>query len=324
MTTKSVSVLVTGGQGLVGKALQEVIYTDTRSNIKYWFLSRSECDLADEHQVEQLFCNIKPNIVVHLAAKVGGVYDNLNNNYEFFIVNNKINTNVLEACRRYKVERLVNVLSTCIFPAKGITYPLTSDQLHNMPPHYSNIGYSYAKRMLHVGSELLSKQTGMDVINVIPTNLYGKDDNYNLESAHVLPALIHKAYLAKKAGLPLHIKGDGTACRQFLFANDLAKVIKHFAENKCTRDDNRQVSCIVAPPASHEIRISDVVRLITTCLNFNGKIVYETQEENGQLRKTVNDQEIRKYIPDVQFTSLNRGLSETCEYFISNFCNVRK
>lgn len=310
------TVLVTGGYGLVGSALQE----EVKSN-NYYFVGRSDYDLTDEGHVNELFWIVKPKIVVHLAAKVGGVYDNLNNNYDFFTINNKINTNILEACKKYKVDKLVNILSTCIFPDKGVEYPLTQSQLHNGIPHYSNIGYAYAKRMLHVGSELLSKKTGMTVVNLIPTNLYGKNDNYSLESAHVIPSLIHKAYLAHKAGLPLHIKGDGNAYRQFLYANDLAKVIKHFVENETKQ---KQVSCIVAPPESHEISISELVGMIMKEIKFDGEIVYESKGENGQLKKTVNDVEIKTQFPNVSFTTLIDGLSITIKHLIDNFSTVRK
>lgn len=316
----NMSVLVTGGQGLVGKALQEVVEKQ-RETSKYWFLSRSECDLTNETDVDNLFSIMKPKVVVHLAAKVGGVYDNLNNNYDFFTINNRINTNILEACKKHGVEKLNNILSTCIFPDKGVVYPLTSDQLHNGNPHHSNIGYAYAKRMLHMSSELLSKKIGMQVVNIIPTNLYGKNDNYNLESAHVIPALIHKAYLSKEAGMPLHIKGNGKAYRQFLFAGDLANVITHFVEKSL---DTPIVSCIVSPPESHEVNISNVVDMITKIIQFDGEVVYETKEENGQLKKTVNDNELRVYIPHLQFTPLNVGLAMTIDHFTKNYRNVRK
>lgn len=312
-------VLVTGGQGLVGQALQEVVQSNPQP--PHCFLSREQCDLVDEKQVEEMFDMIKPGVVVHLAAKVGGVYDNLNNNYDFLTVNNKINTNVLQACKKYKVRKLINILSTCIFPDKDVVYPLTSDQLHNGKPHYSNIGYAYAKRLLHVASEIMSKETGIKVVNIIPTNLYGANDNYNLDCAHVIPALIHKTYLAKTMGTPLHIKGNGLACRQFLFANDLAKIIHMFAEMNISES---QVTCIVAPPESHEVRISNLVQMIARRLCYNGEIIFDTEEENGQLKKTVDDTELKKYIPNFRFTDLNRGLTYTIEHFVDNFTTVRK
>lgn len=313
-------VLVTGGHGLVGHALQ-TLCTQFDDNVQYLFPTRQDCDLTNAHQVDELFAKTQPDVVVHLAARVGGVYDNLKHNYSFFIDNTKMNTNVLESCRKHSVKKIINILSTCIFPDKGVVYPLTSDQLHNGHPHYSNIGYAYAKRMMHVSSQLLANETEMKVINLIPTNLYGLNDNYNLESAHVIPALIHKAYLSKRAGTPFHIKGNGSAKRQFLFARDLARVIKTFVE-KDTKTN--PVSCIVAPPPDAEISVSELVDIIVRNMECDSEIVYETKEENGQLKKTVDNTELQRYLPDFKFTSLEEGLRLTCSCFVDNYKDVRK
>ena len=136
-----------------------------------------------------------------------------------------MNLNVLEACRINKVKKVVSLLTTCIFPDKNITYPLTSDQLHNGPPHESNYAYAYAKRMLEVQARAYRDQYGMNIVNVIPCNVYGPRDNYNLEASHVIPGLIHKAFLAKHDNKPLKVWGDGTPKREFIYSKDLGKII---------------------------------------------------------------------------------------------------
>jgi len=141
--------------------------------------------------------NLMPEYVIHTAGKIGGLLGNMNHKGQFFYENITINTNVLEAARVAKVEKVLSFLSTCIFP-DNIKYPLTEDQIHNGEPHNSNYPYAYAKRMLDVQSRAYREQYGCNYVCVIPTNIYGPNDNFNLESGHVLPSLIHKCYLAKQ------------------------------------------------------------------------------------------------------------------------------
>jgi GDP-L-fucose synthase len=314
-------VLVTGGQGLVGKSLQKV--SQTVNHINFIFLSRKDCDLRNKDDVFQCFKKHSPDVVVHLASHVGGVYDNMNNNYTYLIDNIAINTNVVEACKEFAVSKLINILSTCIFPNDNVTYPLTSAQLHNGLPHYSNIGYAYSKRILHVASSILAEEMKGDlcVVNLIPTNLYGENDNYNIDAAHVIPALVHKTYQAMKSNSSLYVKGSGTAVRQFLYADDLSRVIVKFLEMPITKNN---VSCIVSPPSSHEISIRLLVTYITNMFNFTGGIVYERLESDGQHKKTTSDSELLQYMPDFEFTNFEDGLESTIDYFIKHYDELRK
>lgn len=329
-------VLVTGSNGLLGKSLQKVVkkYNDSDSNdsdsndsdsdhdipFTYIFLTRKDGDLTNSSHVNDIFERHSPDIVVHLASCVGGVYDNMAKNYDFLVNNLHININIVDACKKYQVKKLINILSTCIFPDLSVTYPLTSDQLHNGLPHNSNIGYAYSKRILHVASELLS-QHGTQVVNLIPTNLYGENDNYNLISSHVLPALIHKTYLAKYNNQPLNVNGSGSALRQFLYIDDLSSVIQYFVVNN---HDEKSISCVVSPPEDQEISIRNAVSIIKEHLDFQGSIVYDISYSDGQLKKTATDIELKKYIPDFKFTPIQDGLKNTIEYFVTNYNNIRK
>jgi len=138
-----------------------------------------------------------PEYVIHTAGKVGGLLGNMNNKGQFFYENIMINTNVLESARLTNVKKVVSFLSTCVFP-DNVKYPLTEDQIHNGEPHNSNYPYAYAKRMLDVQSRAYREQYDCNYICVIPTNIYGPNDNFNLKNGHVLPSLIHKCYLAKQ------------------------------------------------------------------------------------------------------------------------------
>lgn len=333
-------VLVTGGTGLVGKSIQELIGI---SENEFIFLSSEDCDLRHEEAVDTLFYEIKPDTVVHLAARVGGLYANMDSNYRMLIDNLKINTNILESCDKYKVKRLINILSTCIFPEdnqyNNLVYPLSSNQILNGKPHDSNSGYAHAKRILYVGSKSLTNTSDIQVINLIPTNLVGKNDNYHIHKSHVIPGLIHKTFIAKgnfdnnlcrstdsfssigNTNCKLIIKGSGEAKRQFLYANDFAKIILHFIDCKLDKQCN---SLIVSPPKEQEITIKQLVNKIVKEFDFKGRIIYDKDYPDGQHLKTTDSDELLEYIPDFKFTSLNIALKETIDYFIENYDTIRK
>jgi GDP-L-fucose synthase len=317
-------VLVTGGYGLLGTSLQKVLEINKSkwSDYQFVFLSRKMCDLRNKQHVLEYFKKQNPQIVIHLASHVGGMYDNMNNNYKYLMDNILINCNVVDACKEVGVGKLINVLSTCIFPDEAVVYPLTSDQLHNGLPHFSNIGYAYSKRVLQVASKILSDTTDISVVNLIPTNLYGEFDNYNIESGHVIPALIHKMYLAQKNKKHFYVKGSGSAVRQFLYVDDLSRAILRFMTTELIQ---KEVSCIVSPPAENEVSIKNLVNLIQRVFEFDGEIVYSSQDhQDGQHKKTTTENELLSYFPDFTFTSLEAGLRKTISFFERNYESIRR
>lgn len=314
-------VLVTGSSGLLGMSLQKILQTCAKSDHSFIFLTRQDCDLLDKSAVYSVFNHIKPDIVIHCASGVGGVYDNMNKNYTYLVDNTRLNLNVVDACKKYNVKRLVNILSTCIFPDQGVKYPLTTEQLHNGLPHHSNIGYAYSKRILHLASSLATVGSSLQVVNLVPTNLYGENDNYNMKAAHVIPALIHKTFLAKVHGGNLTVYGSGNAKRQFLYVDDLSRIILHFVDCPI---DNSEISCIVSPPDQDEISIHDVVDEITHAFQFNGPIVYDTSFPDGQVKKTTDDGDVKKYVSNFKFTPLKVGIANTVKHFVQNYDKMRK
>lgn len=198
-------VLVTGGSGLVGQAIKTVSESDSQySKYSFIFASSKDADLSSLDQTRALFANVKPNYVIHLAAMVGGLFRNLQYNLEFLRTNLAINDNVLLVAKEFNVKKCISCLSTCIFPDKT-TYPIDETMVHLGPPHNSNFGYSYAKRMIdvlnhayakHFDSEEKYSQERPIFTSVIPTNVYGAHDNFNLQDSHVVPGLIYKAYQA--------------------------------------------------------------------------------------------------------------------------------
>lgn len=333
-------VLVTGGTGLVGISIKELTSFGDMTPYEYIFLSSKQTDLKDSFACEKLFSDGNFDIVIHLAAKVGGLYANMDSNYNMLIDNIKINTNILECCKKYNVTRLINILSSCVF-GNDLKYPLTSDQMYDKKPDSSNEGYSYSKRILDTGSKLLTKCSDIEIVNIIPTNLYGNEDNFNLHNSHVIPGLIMKTYIAKKnleehlcksteiysfnsicnTSCKLIIKGTGKSLRQFIFSTDLAKIILHFVNCKLNKQFNQ---LIVGPPIKDEITIKELITKIVKEFDYNGKVIYDLNFSEGQHKKTVDDSELLKYIPNFKFTSLDVGLKKTIKYFIENYETVRK
>ena len=167
--------------------------------------------------------NVYNDLWINAAAKVGGVKGNTDYVGDFYRDNIDIANNVLEGARSNNVKKLISILSTCIYPdAQYVNYPITEDQLHNGPPHPSNYGYAYAKRMLDVGSRAYRQQWGCNFITVVPNNLYGPHDNYDVNNGHVIPALIRKFYESYLGGTDVVVWGSGKPLREFTFSEDAA------------------------------------------------------------------------------------------------------
>jgi GDP-L-fucose synthase len=255
--------------------------------------------------------------VIHCAAKVGGVKANTDYVADFFDENVKMNMNVLDACKRAKV-KLVSVLSTCIYPdSLYVQYPLTEDQLHLGPPHQSNFGYAYAKRMLEVQTRAYRRQHGCNFISVIPNNLYGPNDNYDLENGHVIPALIRKFYEAHHNGADsVTIWGTGKPIREFTFARDAARIILWLSDNY-----NEEEPVNIGNP--EQISIKELTQIISDEIGFKGKIVFDSSKPEGQYRKPSSNEKLRDLGWTGEYTPLKEGLKETIKSFCDRYPNVR-
>ena len=210
--------MVTGGSGLVGAAIASYVEeTGAKDHEKWIYLSSKDGDLRKRDDTEKIFEKYKPTHVIHLAAKVGGLFANMSQKVEFFRENILINDNIMECSRIYKVKKLVSFLSTCIFPDKT-TYPINETMLHDGPPHSSNEGYAYAKRLIDTMNRAYAEEYGCNFTSIIPTNIYGPADNFSIQNGHVIPGLIHKCYNAKKDNTPFTIWGSGTPLRQFIYS----------------------------------------------------------------------------------------------------------
>ena len=298
-------VLVTGGYGMVGSAME--------SQIK---LSRETCDLTNPKQTEKLFQLIKPDGVIHCAGKVGGIGGNSNYKGEYFYDNLMINTNVIEASRRAGVKNLVAFLSTCVFPDK-VKYPLTVDQIQLGEPHESNYPYAYAKRMADVQIRAYREQYGINYTSIIPSNIYGPNDNFSLEHGHVMPMLIHKLYLAKQNKTDFTVWGSGKPLREFIYSKDIAKISEWALFNYEGTDP-----LIVS--GDEEISIKDLVGLLVDEFKFKGKVIFDKTKPDGQLRKPSDNSKIKELMPDFEYTPFEQGIKETVNWFIENYDTARK
>jgi GDP-L-fucose synthase len=300
-------ILVTGGHGLVGSEFRG----DT-----YFKPSSKDVDIRMTSEVNTMVGLNNFNSIIHCAAKVGGVGGNMNFKGEFFYDNIMMNTNIIEAARLFGVKKLVSFLSTCVFPS-DVDYPLTEKKIHLGPPHFSNDAYSYAKRMADVQIRAYKEQYGLNYKSVIPTNIYGPNDNYDTINGHVIPSLIHKCYLARENKTDFEIWGTGKPLREFIFSRDVAKLTEWVLDNY---EENEPIIL----STSEEISIKDVVGIIVELMNFKGNVIWNTSKPDGQFRKPSDNSKIKTYLPNFKFTPLYDGLKETIEYFEKNYILLRK
>jgi GDP-L-fucose synthase len=296
--------LVTGGNGLVGSSIT--------SNVKIG----KEYDLRNIEETNKMFEHHKPTHVIHCAGKVGGLSANMNYKGEFFYDNIMINTNVIESARKNNVKKLVSFLSTCVFP-DNIEYPITEKKIHLGEPHSSNYPYAYAKRMSDIQIRAYREQYGLEYVSVIPTNIYGPNDNFSLESGHVIPMLLHKMYNAQRDNTDFVVWGSGTPLREFIYSKDIAKLSEWAL-------DNYNESEPIIFSNSNEISIKDLVDLLVNEFNFKGKVIFDKTKPDGQFRKPSDNLKLKSYLPNFEFTPIEQGLKETINWFIENYENTRK
>ncbi|KAI8848428.1 hypothetical protein BC829DRAFT_394005 [Chytridium lagenaria] len=317
-------ILVTGSSGLVGKAIQEIVMNSTedafrkRKNETWVFATSKDADLRDETECHNLFARYRPTHVIHLAALVGGLFKNLRLKAQFFYDNSRINENVIHTSYKFNVKKVVSCLSTCIFPDKT-TYPIDETMIHDGPPHDSNFGYAYAKRMIDVMNRSYHSQYGLTYTSVIPTNIFGPHDNYSLDDSHVIPGLIHKCYIAKRDGTPFVIGGTGTPLRQFIYSMDLAKLFVW-----TLREYHQVDPIILSVPEKDELTIKHVAERIASSMNFTGAIHWDATKADGQYKKTASNDKLMTLLPDFTFTPFEKALQESVDWFLENAETARK
>ncbi|KAL3943679.1 MAG: hypothetical protein SGBAC_002260 [Bacillariaceae sp.] len=312
-------VLVTGGSGLAGSAIKEYIErTGAKDDEEWVFLSTKDGDLRKRSDTDAIFEKYSPTHVIHLAAKIGGLFAAMSQKVEFFRENVLINDNVMECCRIHKVEKLVSYLSTCIYPAK-VTYPINESMLHSGPPHHTNETYAYAKRLIDTMNRAYAEEYGCNFTSVIPTNLYGPNDNFSIEHGHAIAGLIHKVYVAKRDGTPLTIWGTGSPLRQFIYNKDCAELTVWVM-----REYHNPTCLTLSGDEADEVSIKDAALTIAKAMGFEGEVIYDTDKNDGQYKKTASNSRFRELRPEYNFTSFEQGIKETVDWFVENYESARK
>ena len=300
-------ILVTGGNGLVGRSF---------NGSEFIKISTKEGDLKDRGFTNEIIEKHKPDGIIHCAAKVGGIMGNTNYPGDFYHDNIVMNTNVIEEARKNGIKKLIFFSSTCVFPDK-VEYPLSPEKIHLGPPHSSNYAYAYAKRMGQVQIQAYREQYGVNYFTVIPCNIYGPGDNYNLDNGHVIPSLIHKMYLAKQNNTDFVVWGSGSPLREFIFSEDVAELTMMLYEKYDGVDP-------VILSTSEEISIKDIVLMIAEIFEFKGNVIFDSSKPDGQLRKPSDNSVIKSMFPDYKFTPIETGLRKSITWFIENYENIRK
>jgi GDP-L-fucose synthase len=309
-------ILITGANGMVGSAFRRI-----QSSHELVFAARQAqdsntyaADLMNFEETRKLISDVRPDSIIHLAAKVGGIKSNMDNMGEFFYKNIILNTNVLEAARVESIPKVVSLLSTCVYPDK-VSYPLTEQQIHNGEPHSSNYGYAFAKRMLDVQSRAYREQYGCNFITAIPNNLFGENDNFDLENSHVIPAIIRKVYEANLNNDDVILWGDGSPLREFTYSMDLARALLILVEKY---DSPTPINI----GNTREISIKELAEEVASLLKFKGTIRWDTDKPAGQFRKPSSNSRFLN-LCDMYYTSFGEALKKTCDWFIMNYPNVR-
>lgn len=298
-------VTVTGGRGFLGRPLVAML---RERGADVFTASSGEYDLTRQVDVARMYRDQRPEVVIHLAARVGGIGANRENPGKFFYDNAVMGIEVMEQARLNKVDKFVQVGTVCAYP-KFAPVPFSEDDLWNGYPEETNAPYGLAKKMLLVQSQAYRQQYGFNSIYLLPVNLYGPGDSVDLKDSHVIPALIRKCIEARDSGArSVEVWGTGTATREFLYVDDAARGILLATE----RYDKPEP---VNLGSSSEISIRELVETIVDLTGFKGDIVFDTSKPDGQPRRKLRVDRAEREFGFTSSTALRDGLQRTIESF---------
>jgi GDP-L-fucose synthase len=302
-------VLVFGSNGLVGSSVSRKL--SSNKNIDLLSANRKSADLFSLKETKLLIHDFKPNVIVNAAAKVGGIVANNTNRTEFILENLKINSNIIESMIGFPDTKLINLGSSCIYPLNAVN-PIHESSLMTGTLEPTNSPYAMAKLTAIELGDSLSKQFGNTVVNLMPTNLYGPNDNFDPVTSHVIPGLmgrLHKAKIEKEN--EFYVWGTGSPLREFLYVDDLANCIEFIIKENIDLQ-------LINVGSGEEVSIKDLVENISKIVKFEGEIKFDISKPDGNPRKLLDSNLINNLGWEAT-TSLEEGLNITYKWFLNNF-----
>ena len=309
VTVTSMRTVVTGGAGFLGTHVVEGLRA---KGIEPFIPLIKDWDLTRADDVERLFAETKPELLIHLAAEVGGIGANQANPGRYWYANLMMGSHILEQSRLSGLRKLVLIGTICAYP-KFAPVPFKEDDLWNGYPEETNAPYGIAKKTLLVGAQAYRDQYGLDAIYLLPVNLYGPRDNFDLETSHVIPALIRKMIAAKRSGeREVVLWGDGSPTREFLYVDDCAEAILLAAERYDGPDP-------VNLGTGNEISIRELAELIAELTGYEGELAWDKSKPNGQPRRRLDTSRAERLFGFRAGTSFREGLERTIAWYRESF-----
>lgn len=304
------AVLVTGGTGLVGRALVQELEVQGFKNVKS--IGSRDCDLRDTAAVREIMEGVKPDYVFHIAARVHGLGGNAKYKSDILVDNTLINVNVIEQARLVGVKKIVAMGSGCVYPELKGQQELFEEQVWNGPPHISEDSYAHAKRMMLAQLNAAREQYGLSSAFVISGNLYGPHDNFNTEEGHVIPSLVAKFHAAKKLGTSVKVWGSGVAIRDFTHSKDMARALIVIL---------RGIEGAVNTGSGQRHPIKDIVRTLEE--HTGVPVEWDASKPDGQLVRYYNLDRLSAAGFEAT-TSLDDGVKKTYDWYVENLSSVRR
>ena len=300
--------LIFGSKGMVGSSVSRILEQDSRYELI--LSNREETDLFNLDETKKLIEDIKPNVVINAAAKVGGIYANNTQRFSFIVDNLKINMNILESCKPFSEIKIINLGSSCIYPLNAPN-PITEGQFMNGKLEPTNSPYAMAKlSSIEIGNSM-TKEFGHEIINLMPTNLYGPHDYFSDSNSHVIPGLMQRMHKAKiKNEQEFLIWGSGNPLREFLHVDDLARAIKKVIEVRTNES-------LINVGSSEEISIKKLAESLKNVIGYKGLLGFDKSKPDGNPRKLLDSTKILElgWRPEIE---LNQGLVDTYKWFREN------
>jgi len=302
-------VLIFGSNGLVGSSVNRVLNNSNKVS-EVFGATRKDANLFSLEETKSLISRVSPDLIVNSAAKVGGIHANNTQRVEFIIENLKINMNIFEACIENSDIKIINLGSSCIYPLNAKN-PISEDSFLTGKLEPTNSPYAIAKIAgIEIGRSL-NIQYGNDVINLMPTNLYGPNDNFSEKDSHVIPGLIKRMHKSKVTNAEsFNIWGTGEPLREFLFVDDLSKAVEFLIDKKVETD-------LLNVGSGNEITIKNLAEKIKKVIGYQGELIFDTSMPDGNPRKLIDSQKINNlgWEPSID---LDEGLKITYSWFLEN------